>query len=90
MKNFGDQNEDEDLDKIYRYLTVLQFKTMLHAMATLHKIDPPQKKTPVKKKSCSHRPSYIICSEHWEDWHTKTHYTCAKISVFTWCTMSPI
>ena len=44
MKNFGDQNEDEDLDKIYRYLTVLQFKTKLHAMATLHKIDPPQKK----------------------------------------------
>ena len=34
MKNFGDQNEDEDLDKINRDLTVLQFETKLHAMAT--------------------------------------------------------
>ena len=79
MKNFGDQNEDEDLDKINRDLTVLQFKTKLHAMATHCIKQIHQKKNPVKKIMLS-----LYAQNIGEDWHTKTPYTCAKISVFIW------
>ena len=57
----------------YKERSQCEWCKYLAANAKLNKTPAPRK-TPVKtNKTCSHCAPYIICSEHWDDWHKKPH-----------------